>query len=163
MPSTEIMQDVLRHFDGTVLFITHDRRLIESVATDVWSVEGGAVHRIAGGWESYVKWRDKRRSEASPARQGKGISRSEHEEQRRRANLIQNLRRRHGRIETEIAETEQRLAAINEELSTASAAGDIPLIERLGREYEEKQARLKALWAEWEKVGEQLEKSQDGK
>ena len=74
-----------------------------------------------------------------------------------------SLRRRHGRIETEIAETEQRLAAINEELSTASAAGDIPLIERLGREYEEKQARLKALWAEWEKVGEQLEKSQDGK
>ena len=159
VPSTEIIQDVLRRFDGTVLFITHDRRLIEAVATDVWAVEDGRVFTIHGGWESFVHWRDARRrhaAEVSDAGSG-DARRAEHEESRRQANLLQRLRRRHEELETEITATEQRLAAINDELASASAAGDMTRIETLGLEYNEKQARLKDLWAEWEEVGGKLE------
>jgi hypothetical protein len=42
-------------------------------------------------------------------------------------------------------------------LPPAGEAGDLARVESLGREYADRQAALKALWAEWEDVGGQLE------
>ncbi len=158
LPSTEIMQDVLRRFDGTVLFITHDRRLIDAVATDVWVIEDGGVHRVAGAWESYARWRDSRRAAGNDGvSDARDVRRAEHAEQRRKTNEMQRLRRRHEEIEAEIASLESRLAAIDAELTQASTAGDLKRIESLGREHVDRNARLTALWTEWEDVGGKLE------
>jgi ATP-binding cassette subfamily F protein 3 len=41
--SQEVLQEVVSEFDGTILFVSHDRYLIEALATQVWAIEGPAV------------------------------------------------------------------------------------------------------------------------
>ncbi|MBE3100351.1 MAG: hypothetical protein IMZ44_24795 [Planctomycetes bacterium] len=45
-------------------------------------------------------------------------------------------------------------------LPLAGEAGDLARVESLGREYAEREGALKALWAEWEDIGGQLEQAE---
>ena len=45
LPSIEVLQDALRGFPGALLFISHDRRLVSAVATDVFELRDGALRR----------------------------------------------------------------------------------------------------------------------
>ena len=78
-------------------------------------------------------------------------------EARRRANRLARLKARHEAIETEIQAIEADLAKHLAEISAAGEAGDLARVESLGREYQERQTRLQALWAEWEQVGQLIE------
>ena len=166
IPSAEVIQNVLCDFDGAVLFVSHDRYLVQAVATHIWAIDGGEVRSILGGWEAYLGWREERRSEAGGAavddekaarirvyEQRKAVDR----EARRQANQLARLKARHEAIETEIQALEADLARRLAEVSAAGEAGDMARVASLGREYEERQQRLLALWAEWEQVGRQIE------
>ena len=49
LPSREIVQEMLKDFAGTVIFISHDRYLIEAIATNIWALDGGELHSLGGG------------------------------------------------------------------------------------------------------------------
>jgi ATP-binding cassette subfamily F protein 3 len=166
IPSTEVIQDVLQRFDGAVLFVSHDRYLVQAVATHIWAIDGREVRCLVGGWEAYLKWREDRRSQAGAAspdgekaarirlyEQRKAVER----EARRRANQLARLKARHEAIETEIQAIEADLARRMAEISAAGETGDLTRVESLGREYQERETRLQALWAEWEQVGQMIE------
>jgi len=160
IPSSEIMQDVLQRFAGTSIFVTHDRYLVYAVATHVWALEDGQVHTIIGGWREYLAWRDRKRAHdpaAKAADKGKAARQAKRRRDRKRTNLIQRLQRRHEQLEEEIDAVEARLAEINEEISTASEAGDMELVEKLSSEYPGVREHLDELWTEWERVGTELE------
>jgi ATP-binding cassette subfamily F protein 3 len=46
--SQEVLQEVILEFDGTILFVSHDRYLIEALATQVWAIEGPVLSPIEG-------------------------------------------------------------------------------------------------------------------
>jgi len=159
IPSSEIIQDVLQRFEGTAIFVTHDRYLVQAVATHVWAIREGQVHCIIGSWREYLAWRDRHRV-AGPADivdRDKEARKAQRREARRQANLIQRLKREHEELEEQIDTVEAHLALLNEEISAASEAGNLELVERLSAEYPETQRRLEKLWAEWERVGQELE------
>lgn len=165
IPSTEVIQNVLENFEGAALFVSHDRYLVQRVATHIWAIDDGQVYRIHGGWEAYLNWRQQRRQqtvttqnpEQQQAQQEKEQRKTDYKEARKRANLLQRLQRRHQQLEEEIDQTETRLAEVNDEISTAGESGDMQRIEELGKEYEKLNAHLQQLWHEWEDVGLQLE------
>jgi len=43
LPGIEVLQEALRSFPGALLFISHDRRLVDAVATDVLELRAGAL------------------------------------------------------------------------------------------------------------------------
>ena len=162
IPSTEVIQNVLQQFDGAVLFVSHDRYLVQAVATHIWAIDGREVRCLLGGWKAYLRWRKERRSQTDAAspddektarirlyKERKALER----EARRRANQLARLKARHEAIEAEIQTIEADLAKRLAEISAAGEAGDLARVESLGREYQERQTRLQALWAEWEQVG----------
>jgi ATP-binding cassette subfamily F protein 3 len=170
IPSCETIQEVLQGFDGTVLFVSHDRYLIQAVATDIWAVEDGRVTALCGGWEEYLLWRAARREQGSAAANAaetegglseSGASREErkadHREARKKANRLQSLRSRHEALETEIEKLEKSLEELMRQVTAASQAGDLAAVERHGAEYQAQEERLKVLWAEWAEVGGQIE------
>jgi ATPase subunit of ABC transporter with duplicated ATPase domains len=166
IPSTEVVQDVLQRFDGAVLFVSHDRRLVQAVATHVWAIDGREVRRLLGGWEAYLRWREERRSHADAALPDDDKTarmrlyeerKAEKREARRQASHLARLKARHEAIEAEIQAIEADLARRMAEISAAGEAGDLARVESLGREYQERHARLQAFWAEWEQVGLMIE------
>ncbi|MEL6794505.1 MAG: ABC transporter ATP-binding protein, partial [Pseudomonadota bacterium] len=63
----DLLQELLADFDGTVLFVSHDRDFIDRVATSVIAMEGdGAAVEYAGGWSDYRSQRASTASEVAP-------------------------------------------------------------------------------------------------
>jgi ATP-binding cassette subfamily F protein 3 len=52
--SQEILQAVLESFDGTILLVSHDRYLIDALATQIWAAEPGALAVFQGGYKQYT-------------------------------------------------------------------------------------------------------------
>ncbi len=162
IPSTEIMQDALQHFDGTVLFVTHDRYLVEAVATHIWAIDSGRIACIQGGWGDYLSWRAARRetppaSPETPAPESKQARRVRRAIERKEQNRLQRLRRRHQELENAIHTAEIEIARITDEMSEASVTGHPDRVHELARLYDQASAGLETLWTEWETVGEELE------
>ena len=47
LPSIEVLQEILKNFAGVVMFISHDRRLVNTIATDVFELRDGRLTRKA--------------------------------------------------------------------------------------------------------------------
>ena len=64
MDSRAVLTEALRQFEGSVIFISHDRHLINAIGTKVIEVRGGRLTHYPGDWE-YYQW--KKAQEAAPA------------------------------------------------------------------------------------------------
>jgi ATP-binding cassette subfamily F protein 3 len=167
IPSQEILQAVLGDFPGTILLVSHDRYLIDALATQIWTVEAGALEVFKGSWSEYVKHRarEKEREKAgasgpngSAARGAKaGVGQratpaaprgqAQPAERRQKASERKHAARL-AKVEGEIAALEQRLGALTREMEDAGA--DVDRVRALGEEYAEVQAGLAARLGEWE-------------
>ncbi len=57
----EALEEALEAYEGTLLFVTHDRRLLDSLAQSIWWIEDGSLHVIDGGYEALSLWLAARR------------------------------------------------------------------------------------------------------
>ena len=64
MDSRAVLTEALRQFEGSVIFISHDRHLINAIGTKVVEVKDGRLISYPGDWE-YYQW--KKAQEADPA------------------------------------------------------------------------------------------------
>jgi ATP-binding cassette subfamily F protein 3 len=66
MAAKDVLLEALRAFDGTVVFVSHDRYFLEGLADRVIEVGGGALRDHPGGFESYL-WRKRQEEERAAA------------------------------------------------------------------------------------------------
>ncbi|MGB5844699.1 MAG: ABC-F family ATP-binding cassette domain-containing protein, partial [Anaerolineales bacterium] len=131
VPSQEVLQAVLAEFKGTILLVSHDRYLIDALATQIWEIlpEQKALRVFKGTYSQYHAQLEKERLQAednlkkSPA--GKKNSRKGPRvkgESRRKFRLLE--------IENQIAGLETQLAALTLQLENPPAESD--LVQELG-------------------------------
>ncbi len=154
IPSQEILQEVLQDFRGTVIVVSHDRYLVQALATRVLVIEGGDVHPVKGGWEAYLRWRarcedDVRKDDEPVVAADEGAALNGRERRK--------LRQEQRRLEREIERTESRLEELGAAINVAAAASDSGRVRELGREYAAGDRRLAELWREYETVTGRLE------
>ena len=70
IPSCEAIEDALLAFTGTVLLVSHDRYLLDSIATAVVEVRDQGLHRFAGGFSEFRAERKRWRVDAGGAETG---------------------------------------------------------------------------------------------
>jgi ATP-binding cassette subfamily F protein 3 len=158
IPAQEVLQAVLADFPGTILLVSHDRYLIDALATQIWSVEDGALELFKGTWTEYVAARDGQEREKLVDKLERGARapvpaaakldpearRQKSEERKRVARL--------GELEGAIAALEQRLARLARDLEEAGTAGDVARVRALGQEYALVQAELNTRLVDWEQL-----------
>jgi ATP-binding cassette, subfamily F, member 3 len=66
LESREALEAALDAFPGTVLLVTHDRAMLDAVASRVLALEDRALRSTDGGWAEYVRRRDSERAAAKP-------------------------------------------------------------------------------------------------
>ena len=71
MDSRAVLTEALRQFEGSVVFISHDRHLINAIGTKVIEVRDGRLTHYPGDWEYYL-W--KKTQEALPASSREGVA-----------------------------------------------------------------------------------------
>ena len=151
-------KDVLDHFDGTFLLVSHDRYLIQALATHVWAIEDGQLHVLKGSWQEYVAWRIARQEAIAEAT---GIRRQDQREAQRNARRQRKQREkmevRQREVEEEIARLEEQMETLSQRISQAGEAQDVEQVQALGVEYSDLEAKSQDLWNEWEVLSGELE------
>jgi ATP-binding cassette subfamily F protein 3 len=135
--SRAALEDVLSGFAGTVIFVSHDRYLIDALATHVWEVADGTLTAHRGGWAEYLAVRERRRAAAtaSPARGGSGGNGRPQDGQRDGRRAPDPRQERVALLDREIAAAQAQVRELDEAISAASDAGDGKLIADLGRQH----------------------------
>jgi ATP-binding cassette subfamily F protein 3 len=67
LPAVEWLQHYLKDFTGTILLISHDRYLLESLTDITLEIRGGVVTRYAGNYAVYLQERETRREQQQAA------------------------------------------------------------------------------------------------
>ncbi len=163
LPSREILESALTDFPETILFVSHDRYLIEAVATEIWALRDGTVQRVPGRWADYVQWRSAHASSPersqAPADADKEHRKRRYEDRKQRSRRLQRNRRRMEQLEENIHRLEGELSELQERIDRASAEGDIDALTDLGTRFEAMQQDLQQRMDEWSELGETVEET----
>ncbi|MCY4653307.1 MAG: ABC-F family ATP-binding cassette domain-containing protein, partial [Dehalococcoidia bacterium] len=147
--SREALEETLESFDGTLLFVSHDRHFIGLMAEQIWSIEEGTVRPFNGG---FVEWmRVNRPPEPEPVSKR---ARARHRRRERESRKQERKSKAATQIQTVdyeslIQDLETKVAGIEKNLETASARQDTDAIARLGQEYAETQKDIEDAWERW--------------
>ena len=181
LPSREALESVLPEFPGAILFVSHDRRFIDAVATHVWAVEDGRLSVVdrriqAWDWNTYgsgqrATGNGQREAGIAPAHEtpgavtpaggdGRGNGRrpasaaTAPRPAESRAARAEDRRAaaRVRELERAVSDAETALAALQSDLDAATAAQDVSRIAALGQALVEAEARLSTLIAAWEEA-----------
>jgi ATP-binding cassette subfamily F protein 3 len=149
--SQEILQGVLADFDGTILLVSHDRYLVEALATQVWALTPGRLEVFEGSYHDYLAWRDQK--DAQSAANGAKPAAKPATAPTRPGELNPYQRqKRIDALETQIHALEARLQDLDAALVSASAANDAGRAAELGQAYVQAEAELHAVMLEWEQL-----------
>jgi ATP-binding cassette subfamily F protein 3 len=173
LESSEALIEALRGYDGTLLFVSHNRSFVNQLATVIWEVKDGGVLPFPGNLDDW--WYHQRQlaadaaSVAGPlaprAAGGEGRAEGSSDKDRRRAEAeARNARYRVEKpLRDEIARLEARIEALEREEKEATAAlADPALYEDFARAkpvMERQRAakdELERRYAEWEAAQERL-------
>jgi ATP-binding cassette subfamily F protein 3 len=171
MRAKDVLLTALEEFNGTLVFVSHDRYFIDRLATKVFEIGGGEVRIYPGNYEDYL-FRKQQEAEGIVARpdtsawgapsSGQKIeTKVETKAPARRVNPIKlkQMQDRCNALETQIGELEQEIAQLERELAVfTSAEQSVKLSETLNTQRAELEKRM----AEWEELSQVLEESVAG-
>lgn len=153
IPAQEILQRMLEQFDGTILLVTHDRYLVDRLASQLWLLQDGQLNLFKGTYQEYIQERELAQESLKQVQ----AKRREAEQQKTRkakseANSSKKLSKRITQIELEITELEARLASLAEGLQRATSDEAFDKIQSLSLEYAVVEGQLEKHLEEWEKL-----------
>jgi ATP-binding cassette subfamily F protein 3 len=175
IPAQEVLQAVLTEFPGTILLVSHDRYLIDALATRIWVVQAPQMQVFEGTYAEYIAVRDEARQAELRAKQGlpaespKTAARNGYAAEKADKNGASNapviklnaqgrpmskweIEKRTIAIEQEIHSLEVLLVQISGELGAASAAGRADKVRELGLRYSQTQTAIDEKMVEWEEL-----------
>jgi ATP-binding cassette subfamily F protein 3 len=146
LPSQEILQRVMAEFNGTILLVSHDRYLVDAVATQVWEVRPDEKDLFVFSG-NYSQLRESREQKAEPANQKTG-SRKTGEKGPKVSAKPKRLNPRLLRdLEEQISLLENRLTEVAGKLEHPLEVNES--IADLGQQYMQIQDELNDKWQEW--------------
>ncbi len=145
--SREWIEEAVESYDGTLLFVSHDRYFINRFATRIWELADGTVTDYPCGFTQYRQMK----AQEAAAKAGPPKPAKEKGERPARGNRAQqNARRQLTICERDIAKAEEQIAALEADME--AAACDYEKLAALTEEREAAQRDLDALYERWEQL-----------
>ena len=177
LQSRQFLEEVLGEFEGTLLFVSHDRYLIDSLATKIWVIEDGVLIPY---WGNYTDYRTRKRPivldvpdapndnrkvlpAASTINRAPSINRGATAPKRHVSPARSGSKRAERPrvrtvedVEREIEKVEARVKTVEEALNEAALHADAARLTQLSAEHEQLKAQSDTLLAEWERLVEEV-------
>jgi ATP-binding cassette subfamily F protein 3 len=153
IPSQEILQEVLDEFQGTILLVSHDRYLIDALATQIWEIdeEKGILRTFKGSYSQYHLLQVAEQIAAK----GTAVSKTNESEAPKKSRASAEERqklKRVNEVEALIEQLEAELKGLA--LKLENPPQDSAKVEKLGTEYVRIQKELEILMDEWGELHE---------
>ncbi|BEL16268.1 TPA: ribosomal protection-like ABC-F family protein [Streptococcus pneumoniae] len=156
--SKEVLENALIDFDGTLLFVSHDRYFINRVATHVLELSENGSTLYLGDYDYYVEKKAtaemSQTEEASTSNQAKEASPvNDYQAQKESQKEVRKLMRQIESLEAEIEELESQNQAISEQMLETN---DADKLMELQAELDKISHRQEEAMLEWEELSEQV-------
>ena len=156
--SKEVLENALIDFDGTLLFVSHDRYFINRVATHVLELSENGSTLYLGDYDYYVEKKAEvevsQTEETSTSNQTKEASPvNDYQAQKESQKEARKLMRQIESLEAEIETLETQSQAISEQMLETNDAGELM---ELQAELDKISHRQEEAMLEWEELSEQV-------
>ena len=154
IPSQEILEAVLDDYEGTILLVTHDRYLVDAIATQIWEIDTDESHLIIfkGIYSQLKEEREKdlARRAAVQAEREEVEARKKETPKTKSASTREDRKKsaKKQELEKKIATLEAQLGEIGEQL--AHPPKDAGAVIKLAKQYDSVQKEMDVTMAEWE-------------
>ena len=158
--SKEILESALNRYEGTVLFVSHDRYFINRTATRILNLTEQSIVNYIGNYDYYLEKKEineraylaSSETEAAVSTEevseGKTDWQSQKEEQAKKRKIQNRVKK----IEAEIESLEEKLAELDEQFQDPEVATNSAKLGKLHGEQMEAQEKLDKLYEEWEEL-----------
>ena len=167
--SKEILEQALNDYEGTVLYVSHDRYFVNQTATRILDLCNKQFYSFAGNYDYYLEKKDvveqpsgavqpngqtttagANTDAAESASDSKLSWQQQKEEQALKRKKENQLRK----CEDEIAALEDEIAQLNEQMADSSIATDVAKLQELSKKQTALQETLEQRYEEWEGLSE---------
>ena len=158
--SKEVLENALIDFDGTLLFVSHDRYFINRVATQVLELSEEGSTLYLGDYDYYLEKKAElealaaAQAEAVPVSSTEEVTSNDYHLQKQNQKELRKITRRIEQLEAEIEELYQKIQDITETMHSTNDAADLV---QLQSELDQLTAQQEAVMEEWAELSEQVE------
>lgn len=155
--SKEILESALIDFEGTVLFISHDRYFLNKLAEKVVELSPDGVQHFLGNYDDYIE-KKKELSELLATTNDNSSSNQETEkttsyEQTKQRKREERLRQKQiEKIELDISRLEEEISELEATLASPEVATDFEKLQETHGQFQKKQNELNQLYEKWENL-----------
>lgn len=149
----ETLEDMLLEYEGTLIFVSHDRYFVKKLADKLLVFENGTAAWYEYGFDQYESERREHPTVEAAVRaepKSKKTYTTPAKEKARRERALK-------KCEEKIALLEEKIGGIREELSFDENASDYLKLSELQAELDETETELSVALSEWEKLAEEME------
>ena len=158
--SKEVLENALIDFDGTLLFVSHDRYFINRVATQVLELSEEGSTLYLGDYDYYLEKKAElealaaAQAEAVPTASMEEVTSNDYHLQKQNQKELRKITRRIEQLEAEMEELDQKIQAITESMHSTNDAEDLV---QLQSELDQLTVQQEAVMEEWAELSEQVE------
>lgn len=158
--SKEVLENALIDFDGTLLFVSHDRYFINRVATQVLELSEEGSTLYLGDYDYYLEKKAElealaaAQAEAVPVSSTEEVTSNDYHLQKQNQKELRKITRRIEQLEAEMEELDQKIQAITETMHSTNDAADLV---QLQSELDQLTVQQEAVMEEWAELSEQVE------
>ena len=158
--SKEVLENALIDFDGTLLFVSHDRYFINRVATQVLELSEEGSTLYLGDYDYYLEKKAElealaaAQAEAEPASSTEEVTGNDYHLQKQNQKEFRKITRRIEQLEEEMEELDQKIQDITETMHSTNDASDLV---QLQSDLDQLTVQQEAVMEEWAELSEQVE------
>lgn len=151
----ETLEQMLIDYEGTVLFVSHDRYFVKRIADELLVLEDGHVEYYSFGYEEYEEKNalrnEKYLEQMAFTKETSVIDKKEEKPKNYNPGKEESKRRRKlEKLESEIAAVEEKLVKLKSELEAPENASDYTKLQEIQSDIDEQEEKLLLLMEEWE-------------
>lgn len=146
MFSSSVLAESLDNYEGTVLFVSHDRTFISRVATKIWWIENGLVKEYPGTFDEYKEWMEKRSQQSTELpKKDKPVevpkSSVPQEQPQKKSSTVSKNKLRHweqemGKCESKLDQIQEKITKAEEELLKPEISSNADRVWELTQEHQ---------------------------
>ena len=150
IPAQEMLEAVLRQFNGTMLLVSHDRYFIDALATHIWHIHSGELHPFKGNYRQYRQFLQATATPtAAENRTPESPGKRQHLETKAEKRAREKRQRELASLETAIESAQERVSQLENEMAQAGASQQIDRLQQLAVEYQQAEKQLAELLEHW--------------
>lgn len=163
----EVLLDALKKFEGTVLFVSHDRYFLDNLATKIFAIMDGELYIYPGNYPDFLVHIERRGTSTEITKEEQEVDEKKaddkaqrvlkYKEEKKKQREKERLTKLVAKLEEQIANEEEKINQIHDEMVKPEMSTNFSKLEELTDEKEKHEKTLDKFTEEWEEALIQLE------